>query len=76
MSYSDEYPTHYDLEPITDDELKIPLSPSRAPSITDHEVKALKAVDFAQEIIEPVSVFSVARLVIRGAALIARKRRS
>jgi len=76
MSYSDEYPTHYDLEPITDDELKTPLSPSRAPSITDHEVKALKAVEIAQEIIEPMSVFSAARLVIRGTALLARRRRS
>jgi hypothetical protein len=74
MCCSDEYPTCYNMEPVTDDELKAPLSPS--PSITDHEVKALKAVDFAQEIIEPVSVFSVARLVIRGAALIARWRRS
>lgn len=75
MSLSDEYPTHYDLEPITDDELKGGPLPSRAPSITDHEVKALKAVNLAQEIIEPVSVFSVARLVIRGAALLARRRR-
>jgi|DEB0MinimDraft_6_1074348.scaffolds.fasta_scaffold03729_9 hypothetical protein len=76
MSLSDEYPTCYDLEPITDDELKTPPSPSHAPSITDHEVKALKAVDLAQEIIEPMSVFSAARLVIRGTALLARRRRS
>lgn len=76
MSLSDEYPTCYNMEPISDDELKAPLSPSRAPSITDHEVKALKAVEIAQEIIEPVSVFSVARWLIRGAALIARWRRS
>lgn len=74
MCCSDKYPTLYDLEPITDDELKTPLSPS--PSITDHEVAALKAVDLLSEIIEPVSVFSAARLVIRGCALIARWRRS
>jgi hypothetical protein len=75
MCYSDGYPSYYNLEPLTDDDLKAPPSPSRAPSITDHEVKALKAIDLAQEIIEPWSVFSAARLVIRGAALLARRRR-
>jgi hypothetical protein len=65
MSYQDEYPTCYNLRPVT---LEKP-----SPSITDVELAALRGVDLAERVAEPVNRFSVARAAIKLSAHIARK---
>ena len=65
MSYQDEYPTCYNLKPVT---LEKPL-----PSITDVELAALRGVDLAERVAEPINRFSVARAAIKLSAHISRK---
>jgi len=65
MSYQDEYPTCYNLKPVT---LEKP-----SPSITDVELAALRGVDLAERVAEPVNRFSVARAAIKLSAHTARK---
>jgi len=65
MSYQDEYPTCYNLRPVT---LEKP-----SPSITDVELAALRGVDLAERVAEPVNRFSVARAAIKLSAHTARK---
>jgi hypothetical protein len=67
MCQSDLYPTCYDLKPV------VLTAESQAPSITDVELAALKGVDLAERVAEPVNRFSIARGVIRLSAHIARK---
>jgi hypothetical protein len=67
MSYQDEYPTCYNLKPVT---LEKP-----SPSITDVELAALRGVDLAERVAEPINRFSVARALITASAHIARKLR-
>jgi hypothetical protein len=64
MCQSDLYPTEYNLKPVTLE---------KKPSITDVEVAALKGVDLAERVAEPVNRYSIARGVIRLSAHIARK---
>ena len=64
MCQSDLYPTEYNLKPVTLE---------KRPSITDVEVAALKGVDLAERVAEPVNRYSIARGVIRLSAHIARK---
>jgi len=69
MCVADKYPTEYNLAPVS-------LAPvSSSPSITELEQRALHAVDLAEKISEPVNRFSLARVFVRGVALIARARR-
>lgn len=65
MCISDPDPTCYSLKPVT---LEKP-----SPSITDVELAALRGVDLAERVAEPVNRFSVARAAIKLSAHIARK---
>jgi len=87
MSYQDEYPTCYNLKPvtlekpsITDVDLTASILATRVanmryekPSITDVELAALRGVDLAERVAEPVNRFSVARAAIKLSAHTARK---
>lgn len=66
MCQSDKYPTEYDLKPIVLDE---PTSLS----ITEMEIQALKGIDLAERITNPINRFSVARGVVKLSAHVARK---
>ena len=68
MCLSDQYPTEYDLAPVS-------LAPVSSPSITELEARALGAVDLAEKVSEPLNRFSLARGAVRLIALIARARR-
>lgn len=68
MCLSDPQPSYVDLAPVS-------LAPVSSPSITELEQRALNAVDLAEKISEPVNRFSLARVFVRGVALIARARR-
>lgn len=69
MCLSDPQPSYVDLAPVS-------LAPvSSSPSITELEARALGAVDLAEKISEPLNRFSLARVFVRGVALIARARR-
>lgn len=70
MCLSDQYPTEYDLAPVS----LAPVS-SPSPSITELEARALGAVDLAEKVSEPLNRFSLARGAVRLVALIARARR-
>ena len=65
MCVTDQYPTCYDLKPIV-------IKPAR-PSITDVEHAALKGVDLAERINEPLNRFDLARASVRLVARIARQ---
>jgi hypothetical protein len=67
MCQSDKYPTCYDLKPVTLDQ---------GPSITDLELSALRGVDLAEKVSEPINRFSLARGAVRLVALVARALRS
>lgn len=68
MCLSDPQPSYVDLAPVS-------LAPVSSPSITELEHRALNAVDLAEKISEPLNRFSLARVFVRGVALIARARR-
>ena len=68
MCLSDPQPSYVDLAPVS-------LAPVSSPSITELEARALGAVDLAEKISEPLNRFSLARVLVRGVALIARARR-
>ena len=67
MCVTDQYPTCYDLKPVT-------LDPPR-PSITDVELAALRGVDLAERINEPFNPFDITRAAVRLTAHIARRLR-
>jgi len=67
MCVTDQDPTCYDLQPV-----KLTVEP-QAPSITDVELAALRGVDIAERVAEPINRFSVARSVIKLSAYVARK---
>jgi|DEB0MinimDraft_3_1074331.scaffolds.fasta_scaffold48551_2 hypothetical protein len=69
MCQSDLYPTEYDLKPIV-------LNQSTSLSITEMEIQALKGIDLAERITDPINRFSVARGVIKLSAHVARKFRN
>jgi hypothetical protein len=73
--FIDPDPTLYDIEPISDEELGLVPEEPRAPSITDYEVQAIRAVDLAESLSDPINRFSVARFVVRSAARVARRLR-
>ena len=68
MCVADKYPTEYNLAPVS-------LAPVSSPSITELEARALRAVDLAERVAEPLNRFSIARAFVRGVGLIARARR-
>lgn len=70
MCITDKYPTEYNLAPV---DLRAPASPASPVSITDLELRALRAVDVAERVADPVNRFSIARGVVRGVAFIARR---
>jgi len=59
MCITDPQPTCYGLEPV-----KLTPAPHR-PSTTDVELAALRGVDIAERVAEPINRFSVARGAIR-----------
>lgn len=65
MCITDDQPSFCDLKPIQ-------LDPPR-PSITDVELAALRGVDLAERINEPLNPFDFTRAVVRLAAHIARR---
>lgn len=65
MCVTDPYPTCDDLKPIV-------IEPAR-PSITDVELAALRGVDLAERINEPLNRFDLARASVRLVARIARQ---
>tara|TARA_S200002703_G_scaffold23177_3_gene19978 strand:- start:5971 stop:6180 length:210 start_codon:yes stop_codon:yes gene_type:complete len=67
MSITDPQPTCYDLKPVV-----LTVEP-QAPSITDVELAALRGVDIAENLAEPINRFSVARGVIKLSAYVARR---
>ena len=67
MCVTDQDPTCYDLQTV-----KLNVEP-HAPSITDVELAALRGVDIAERVAEPINRFSVARGVIKLSAYVARK---
>jgi hypothetical protein len=67
MCVTDKDPTCYGLKPV-----KLTVEP-QAPSITDVELAALRGVDIAERVAEPINRFSVARSVIKLSAYVARK---
>jgi len=67
MCITDPQPTCYGLEPV-----KLTVEP-QTPSITDVELAALRGVDIAERVAEPINRFSVARSVIKLSAHVARK---
>lgn len=67
MCITDPQPTCYGLKPV-----KLTVEP-QAPSITDLELAALRGVDIAERVAEPINRFSVARSVIKLSAYVARK---
>lgn len=69
MCQSDLYPTEYDLKPIV-------LNQPTSLSITEMEIQALKGIDLAERITDPINRFSVARGVIKLSAHVARKFRN
>ncbi len=69
MCITDPQPTCYDLKPFV-----LTVEP-QAPSITDVELAALRGVDIAENLAEPINRFSVARGAIRLSAYVARKLR-
>ena len=69
MCQSDLYPTEYNLKPIVLDE---PTSLS----ITEMEIQALKGIDLAERITDPINRFSIARGVVKLSAHVARKFRN
>lgn len=69
MCITDPQPTCYDLKPVV-----LTVEP-QAPSITDVELAALRGIDIAENLAEPINRFSVARGAIRLSAYVARKLR-
>ena len=67
MCVTDQDPTCYDLKPVV-----LTVEP-QAPSITDVELAALRGVDIAERVAEPINRFSVARSVIKLSAYVARR---
>ena len=67
MCVTDQDPTCYNLKPVV-----LTVEP-QAPSITDVELAALRGVDIAENLAEPINRFSVARGAIRLSAYVARK---
>ena len=70
MCLSDQYPTEYNIPPITDAD-----EPPKKPSITELEIQALKYVDAVEHIANPINVFSVSKAIIKLSAHVARLRR-
>ena len=66
MCQSDLYPTEYDLAPVKLDQ---------SPSITELELRAVRLVDVAEKVSEPLNRFSLARGAVRVVASLARARR-
>lgn len=66
MCQSDLYPTEYDLKPVRLDQ---------SPSITELELRAVRLVNVAEKVSEPLNRFSLARGAVRVVASIARARR-
>ncbi len=81
--FIDPNPTRTDNPIITDEEIRAfqetlttPTDePSALPSITEVEVAALRGVDVAEQVAEPINKFSAARAGIKLAAWVARKLR-
>ena len=69
MCQSDLYPTEYNLKPIV-------LDAPTSLSITEMEIQALKSIDLAERITDPINRFSVARGVVKLSAHVARKFRN
>ena len=70
--------TYYEESPIGpayDPEMDDSPTPSPSPSITELESEALRAVEIAQGLYEPLSLASLTRLAIKSAAAVARSRR-
>ena len=67
MCITDPQPTCYNLQPVV-----LTVEP-QAPSITDVELAALRGVDIAENLAEPINRFSVARGVIKLSAYVARR---
>jgi hypothetical protein len=72
MCITDKYPTEYNLQPVR---LDAPPAAPEAGRITQIEQAALKSVDIAEQINEPVNGFSLARAAVRLTARAARKLR-
>jgi hypothetical protein len=65
MCMTDDHPTCYDLSPVRDD-----LSPVL--SITEMEIAALRCVDLAEQVVEPLNRFTLCKLVVRAVGNTAR----
>ena len=64
MCITDPQPTCYDLEPV-----------NLTGAVTELEQAALKSVDIAEAVSEPINRFNLARAGVRLAAAVARKLR-
>jgi len=77
--FIDPNPTRVDNPVITDKDFKAykraQSAPSALPSVTEVEVAALRGIDVAEQVTEPINKFSAARAGIRLAAWVARKLR-
>jgi len=71
--FVDPDPTLYDIPALTEEDLLEPAPEAHTPSITDYEVRALQAVDVAESLSDPINRFSIARLIVRSTARIARR---
>ena len=74
MCITDKYPTEYNLQPVRLDAPPAPRAPE-AGCITQVEQAALKSVDLAEKINEPMNGFSLTRAAVRLTARAARKLR-
>ena len=70
MCVTDEYPTEYDIDCITEAD-----NPNNF-SITDTEQKALECIDIAEAILKPVDIFCFTKLLIKTSAYLARIHRN
>ena len=66
MCESDLHPTYTDLEPVTDSDTEPVLS------ITEMEIAALRCVDLAEQVVEPLNRFTLCKLVVRAVGNTAR----
>jgi len=74
MCVTDKYPTEYNLPPVRLDAPPAPRAPEEG-RITQVEQAALKSVDLAEKINEPINKYSLARAGVRLTARAARKLR-
>lgn len=77
--FIDPNPTRVDNPVITDEDFKAykraQSAPSALPSVTEVEVAALRGVDVAEQVTEPLNRFNAARAGIKLCAWVARKLR-